>query len=97
MPTPPNKSEVSGSPSNAAANAGFGKLIDFLFGLLGNTGSQADARTALGISATNTPSTPGHNIVASNVQSALNEIGAKIGVLTTDMASDSTSAIAGNS
>jgi microcystin-dependent protein len=47
MPAPPLKSAVSGTPTRATANAGFGALYDYLTGLLGATGDAAEARTAL--------------------------------------------------
>lgn len=74
MATPPARSEISGTPTNAAANAGFGKLWDFLTGLLGTVGTALDARNTLGISATNTPSTAVGGISATNVQAALAEL-----------------------
>lgn len=52
MPAPPLKTEISDAypnPSNAVARAGFGKLWDYVTGLLGLTGNAADARTALGL------------------------------------------------
>lgn len=58
MPAPPAKSEISApypNPSNAVARGGLGKLWETLFGvggLLGSTGNPAEARTALGVSAT---------------------------------------------
>lgn len=48
MAAPPSKTAISGSPSRAAANAGFGALYDYLIGLLGSTGNALEARTALG-------------------------------------------------
>jgi hypothetical protein len=38
----PAKNEIFGTPTNAAANAGFGKLWDFLIGLFGSTGNPED-------------------------------------------------------
>jgi hypothetical protein len=55
MATPPAKAEISDTypnPSNAVARVGFAKLWETLFGtggLLGTTGTPADARAALGI------------------------------------------------
>lgn len=51
MPTPPLRSAVSGTPSRATANTGFGALWDYVTGLLGSTGDAAEAQTALGASA----------------------------------------------
>lgn len=51
MAAPPARTEVSDSypnPSNAVARTGFGKLWDYVTGLLGLTGLIADARAALG-------------------------------------------------
>ncbi len=48
MPAPPLRSAVSGTPSRATANTGFGALWDYVTGLLGSTGNQAEAQTALG-------------------------------------------------
>lgn len=51
MPAPPAKEEISApfpNPSNAVARAGFGKLHDYMLGLLGSTGNAAEARAALG-------------------------------------------------
>lgn len=47
--TPPAKAEISAtpSPSNAVAKAGFGKLWDFVIGLLGSTGNPEDAHVGL--------------------------------------------------
>lgn len=52
MATPPTRAEISGTPSRATANTGFGKLWDYVTGLLGSTGNADDARTALGATAT---------------------------------------------
>lgn len=49
MPTPPTRAAISGTPSRAAANAGFGALWDYVTGLLGSTGNAAEARTALDV------------------------------------------------
>jgi len=51
MAAPPARTEISDvypNPSNAVARTGFGKLWDFVTGLLGLTGLIADARAALG-------------------------------------------------
>lgn len=49
MPAPPLRSAISGTPTNATANAGLGALWDYVTGLLGATGNAPEARTALGI------------------------------------------------
>lgn len=49
MATPPTRAEISGTPSRATANAGFGKLWDYVTGLLGSTGNAPEARAALGV------------------------------------------------
>ncbi|MBB3639788.1 hypothetical protein [Variovorax atrisoli] len=52
MAAPPARDDISGSgatPSNGQARTGFGKLYDYLIGLLGLTGNASDARDALGI------------------------------------------------
>ena len=51
MPAPPLRSAISGTPTNATANAGLGALWDYVTGLLGATGNAVDARTALGYDA----------------------------------------------
>lgn len=51
MPAPPLKTAISGTPSRATANAGFGALWDYVTGLLGATGNAAEARAALGATA----------------------------------------------
>ena len=51
MPAPPLRTAISGTPTNATANAGFGALWDYVTGLLGSTGNAVDARTALGYDA----------------------------------------------
>lgn len=54
MATPPLKTEISDTypnPTNAVARAGFGKLYDYVTGLLGATGDPAEARVALGAAA----------------------------------------------
>lgn len=43
----PAKAEISGTPTNTAANAGFGKLWDMLTGLFGSTGKPGDAYAAM--------------------------------------------------
>lgn len=51
MAAPPLKEDISApypAPSNATARAGFGKLWDYVTGLLGPTGDAIDARAALG-------------------------------------------------
>ena len=51
MAAPPLRTELSSTyptPSNAAARVGFGKLWDYVTGLLGSTGNAAEARAALG-------------------------------------------------
>ena len=52
MATPPTRASISGTPSRATANTGFGALWDYVTGLLGSTGNAAEARTALGATAT---------------------------------------------
>lgn len=52
MATPPTRAEISGTPSRATANTGFGKLWDYVTGLLGSTGNAPEARAALGATAT---------------------------------------------
>lgn len=55
MPVPPLKAEISApfpAPSNAAMRVGMGKFWDYVTGLLGATGNAAEARTALGATAT---------------------------------------------
>lgn len=48
MATPPTRASISGTPSRATANTGFGALWDYVTGLLGSTGNAAEAQTALG-------------------------------------------------
>lgn len=58
MAAPPSRDDISGSgstPSNAQARAGFGALWDYVTGLLGLTGTVADARTALGFGNSGAP------------------------------------------
>ena len=43
----PAKAEISGTPTNTEANAGFGKLWDMLTGLFGTTGKPGDAYAAM--------------------------------------------------
>ena len=52
MATPPTRAEISGTPSRATANTGFGKLWDYVTGLLGSTGNATEARAALGATTT---------------------------------------------
>lgn len=47
MSAPPLRSAISGTPSNATANTGFGALWDYVTGLLGATGDPAEAQAAL--------------------------------------------------
>ena len=49
MATPPTRNEIAGTPTNAEAKAGFGKLWDYVTGLLGLSGDAEAARTALKI------------------------------------------------
>jgi len=49
MATPPLRDEIAGTPTNAEAKAGFGKLWDYVTGLLGTSGEPAAARSAMGI------------------------------------------------
>lgn len=52
MALPPARTEISDTypnPSNAIARVGFGRLWDYVVGLLGSTGNAAEARNALGI------------------------------------------------
>jgi hypothetical protein len=52
MAAPPLRTEISDTypnPSNATARTGFGKLYDYVTTLLGNDGTAAKARTALGL------------------------------------------------
>jgi hypothetical protein len=49
MATPPLRDEIAGTPTNAEAKAGFGKLWDYVTGLLGLTGDAEQARNALGL------------------------------------------------
>ena len=49
---PPARTDIAGTPSNAAAKTAFGVLHDYLLNLLGSAGSPAAARTALGSTAT---------------------------------------------
>lgn len=49
MPTPPLRSAVSGTPTRATANTGFGALYDYVVALLGSTGDAGEARAALGL------------------------------------------------
>jgi hypothetical protein len=49
MATPPLRDEIAGTPTNAEAKAGFGKLWDYVTGLLGTSGDPAAARSAMGI------------------------------------------------
>jgi len=51
MATPPVRTEISDTypnPTNAVARAGFGKLYDYVTGLLGATGNAPEARAAIG-------------------------------------------------
>ena len=48
MALPPARSSISGTPTNAQANTGLGQLYDYTVGLLGASGTPADARAALG-------------------------------------------------
>jgi hypothetical protein len=47
MATPPLRTEIAGTPTNAEAKAGFGKLWDYVTGLLGATGDAAQAQAAI--------------------------------------------------
>jgi len=52
MAAPPNRNEISDTypnPTDAVARAGFGKLWDYVTGLLGATGNAVEARAALGV------------------------------------------------
>ena len=49
MVTPPLRTLISGTPTNAQANAGLGQLYDYTINLLGTAGTAADARTRLGV------------------------------------------------
>lgn len=52
MATPPLKTEISDTypnPTNAVARSGFGKLYDYVTGLLGSTGDAPEARAALSV------------------------------------------------
>lgn len=52
MPAPPNRIELVDAypnPSTGVFKGGLGKLYDFVLGLLGSSGSAAEARDALGI------------------------------------------------
>lgn len=49
MATPPLRAAISGTPSRATANTGFGALWDYVTGLLGSTGNAAEARAALDV------------------------------------------------
>lgn len=49
MATPPLRDEIAGTPTNAEAKAGFGKLWDYVTGLLGTSGDPAAARSAMGM------------------------------------------------
>jgi hypothetical protein len=49
MPAPPLRSAVSGTPTRATANTGFGALYDYAVTLLGGTGNASDAQFALGV------------------------------------------------
>lgn len=52
MATPPARTEIADTypnPSNAVARTGFGKLYDYVTGLLGATGAATEARLALGL------------------------------------------------
>lgn len=52
MPDPPSRNEISDdypNPSNAVARVGFGKMWDYITGLLGMTGEPEDALAALGV------------------------------------------------
>lgn len=54
MATPPVRTELADTypnPSNATFRTGIGKLYDYVTGLLGATGTAADARTAMGVAA----------------------------------------------
>lgn len=56
MAAPPARTEISDTypnPSNATARVGFGRLYDYVVGLLGASGNASDARTALGVPAAN--------------------------------------------
>jgi hypothetical protein len=52
MPAPPARTEISDAypnPTDGVARVGFGKLWDYVTGLLGMSGNAADARTALDV------------------------------------------------
>jgi hypothetical protein len=52
MATPPLRTEIADTypnPTNAVARGGFGKLYDYVTGLLGSTGNAAEARVSLGV------------------------------------------------
>lgn len=49
MATPPTRDEIAGTPTNAEAKAGFGKLWDYVTGLLGASGDPSAARAAMGL------------------------------------------------
>lgn len=62
MAAPPARTEISDTypnPSNAVARTGFGKLYDYVVGLLGTTGNAAQALIALGAAALNSPAFTG--------------------------------------
>jgi hypothetical protein len=80
MTAPPSRSAVSGSPSRAAANAGFGALYDYLVGLLGTTGNAPDARKALGVP--NTGPLSGMRNLVINGRGAINQRGYVSGAAT---------------
>lgn len=71
MATPPTRAEISGTPSRATANTGFGKLWDYVTGLLGSTGNAPEARAALGATTTG-----GALFIASSAAAARTTLGA---------------------
>lgn len=78
MPAPPARTEISNTypnPSNATARAGFGKLYDYVVGLLGATGNAVDARTALGAAPLDSPT---FTTLARSVTEASSENSTKI-------------------
>jgi len=76
MATPPVRTEISDTypnPTNAVARAGFGKLYDYVTGLLGATGNPAEARTALGAISV-------ADVKTSNLQDYANDTGTTTGL-----------------
>ncbi len=73
MPAPPLRTAISGTPTRATANTGFGAFWDYVTGLLGASGNASDARTALGTNDAANITTG--NLAAARISNALNASG----------------------